>query len=36
MQSMRQFELSRTRTTDTGISVCNHSYSPQVYFLFDI
>jgi len=28
---MLQFELSRTRATDTVISVGNQSYSPQVY-----
>jgi len=35
MQNMSQSELSRTRTTDTIISVCNQSYSLQVYILFN-
>jgi len=33
---MLQFELSRTRTTDTGISVGNQSHSPQICILFNI
>jgi len=36
MFNMNQSELSRTRNTDTVISVTNKSYRPQVYSLFNI
>jgi len=33
---MNQFELSRTRNTDTVISMVNQSYRPQVPILLNI
>jgi len=36
MLNMNQSELSRTRNTNTVISVVNQSYRPQVYILLSI
>jgi len=36
MLNVNQFELSRTRNTDTVITKVNQSYRPQVYTLLTL